>query len=308
MKVLVTGGAGFIGSHVVERLLQDGFEVQVMDNLSTGQRINLPDGIKLHKTDIQSKKVDAIFEREKFDAVCHLAAMTNVRKSVADPVADADTNVLGSVNLLEACRKHDVKKFIFSSTGGALYGDTDILPTPETHPTKPISPYGIDKLAVENYLYYYNLVHGLDVISLRYSNVYGPRQDRKGEGGVVAVFIQALIKDEAPTIFGAGNQTRDFVYVADVASANLKAVKSDLKGFQTFNISTGEETSVNDLHKTLTEALGKNIAARRGPAAKGEIQRSCLDNAKARQELGWTVEYDIAKGIAETVAYFHNNY
>lgn len=304
-KVLVTGGAGFIGSHVVEQLKASGYGVVVVDDLSTGKRINLSGDVKFYELDILDKKLNRVFENENINAVCHLAASTNVPKSIENPIKDAKTNILGMLNLLENCKEFGVKKFIFSSTGGALYGNTDILPTPEDHPTQPISPYGVDKLTGEKYLYYYNKVHNLPVVILRYSNVYGPKQERKGEGGVVAIFIKQLLAGKQPTINGKGEQTRDFVYVEDVARANLLALEESREKLYIYNISTGKDTSINSLYTVLAEKLGATTTPSYGPLIGGEVIRSCLDNEMALKELRWRPEYSLSDGLNKTIEYFN---
>ena len=303
---MVTGGAGFIGSHLVDKLVEEGKDVVVVDNLTTGKKINLNKKAKFIEIDITDSGISKVFENENFDAVCHFAASTNVRKSVENPLNDIKTNVLGMVNLLEACKKHGIKKVVFSSTGGALYGNTDKLPTLENHPTRPISPYGIDKLAGENFLYYYNKVHGLPVTILRYSNVYGPRQDRKGEGGVVAVFIKQLMEKQTPIINGDGEQTRDFIYVSDIANANALALEQEERNesFNIYNISGGAETSINDLLGIISKKLSVDLKPEYGPKLKGEILRSCLDNSLATKELNFVPKYNLEKGIDATIQYF----
>lgn len=308
MKILVTGGAGFIGSHIIDELLTLGHEPVILDNFSTGQERNVPAGVKVYRLDLADEKLSQVFGEEKFDAVCHLAAATNVRKSVANPLNDIQNNVSGMVNLLEAVKSHNIKKFVFSSTGGALYGNTDHLPTPETHPTKPISPYGIDKLTGENYLFFYHKVYGMPVNILRYSNVYGPRQDRKGEGGAVAVFAKQMLNQETSTINGDGTQTRDFVFVKDVAHANVLALLQEGNGYEAYNIATGVETSVNELFGTLQQALGASTEPKFNPDVKGEIMHSCLDNAKARTGLNWQPEFSLSQGLTATVEYLRQEY
>jgi len=310
MKILVSGGAGFIGSHICDLLVGQGHEVAVVDDLSTGKEINLDPKVKLYKLDIGDQKLAQVFEKEKFDLVCHQAAVTDVRKSVADPISNAQGNILAMLNLLENCRKFNVKKFVFASTGGALYGDTDQLPTKEDHPTKPISPYGINKLCGEMYLRFYNKIYGLPVTILRYSNVYGPRQDRKGEGGVVAVFIRkAMLPDQGEVVInGDGQQTRDFMFVKDVARANVQALLDKGEGFNIYNLGTGVETSVNDLFEAIVHELGAEVKKTHGPTLAGEIQRSCLDNGKIKLALGWVPKYSLEQGVQETIEYFKENY
>lgn len=309
MKILVTGGAGFIGSHLVERLIKQNHQPVVLDNLSTGNKKNLPSGIRFYQMELADKRIEKLLKKEEIQAVCHLAASTNVLKSIEEPLNDIENNIFGMVNLLEACQKNGgIKRFVFSSTGGALYGDTKHLPTPENHSTYPISPYGIDKLTGENYLYFYHKVYNLPVTILRYSNVYGPRQDRKGEGGVVAIFIQKIINNEKSTINGDGEQTRDFIFVEDIAKANSAALNQKAKNFSIYNISTGKETSINCLFKTLARNLNYSLRPKYGSANKGEINRSCLDPSLAKKELKWNSEHSIEEGIKKTINYFRNNY
>lgn len=304
MKIFVTGGAGFIGSNLVDALIELGHQVCIIDNLSTGQKENINQQAKFFELDIQDKKLAEIFESEKPEVVFHLAAQIDVRKSVAEPVEDAKANILGSLNLLENCKKFKIKKIIFSSTGGAIYGDSDIVPTPESAPQLPISPYGIGKLSVEKYLYYYHIVHGLDYTVLRYANVYGPRQNSHGEAGVVAIFCDKLLKNQPPIINGDGKQTRDYVYVADVVSANLAALNS-LPG-QTYNVGTGIESDVNKVATLIKEGIGSDLDFSYGPAKPGEQKRSCLNYDKIKKELGWLPKTSLAHGIAATTQWFIN--
>jgi len=302
MKILVTGGAGFIGSNLVDALINEGHDVCIVDNLSTGQKENLNAKAKLFEMDITDKKLAEVFAQEKPEAVFHLAAQIDVRKSVADPVADAQINILGSINLLENCKKFGVKKFIFSSTGGAIYGDADIIPTPETYEQKPISPYGICKLSVEKYLHYYHVVFGLPYVILRYANVYGPRQNFQGEAGVVAIFCSKLLAGNQPTIWGAGKQTRDYVFVGDVVAANLAALKSDKVDI--YNVGTSVETDVNQLAEEIKKNISTDLEFSHGEAKAGEQQRSCLDYSKIKKELGWEPKVKLIEGIKKTVEWF----
>lgn len=303
MKVLLSGGAGFIGSHLAEAYLKEGMEVVVVDDLSHGKKENIPQGAKFYQTDIcELKALEEIFEKEQPELVNHHSAQIDVRKSVAEPVFDARVNILGSLNLLELSRKYQIKKFIFASTGGALYGEQEEFPAKEDHPIRPVSPYGVAKASVELYLYYYHQVHRLEYVSLRYSNVYGPRQDPFGEAGVVAIFCQKLLSGETPIINGSGEQTRDFVYVKDVVRANLSALKPGLVG--AFNISTGKETTINQLYQIITRIAGKNLKPVYGPAKPGEAFRSCLDNSLAQKTLGWKPEVKLEEGLKFTLKYF----
>lgn len=302
MKVLVTGGAGFIGSHLVDRLIQEGHEVVVVDNLSTGKRRNLNRAARLVKLDIQSWRLERVFRNERPHMVMHLAAQMDVRKSVEDPMFDAQVNVLGTLNVLQQSIKHGVRKVVFSSSGGAIYGEQEIYPAPESHVTRPLSPYGVSKLCGEQYLSYYQRVNGLQIVSLRYANVYGPRQDPEGEAGVVAIFIQKLLNNEQAIVNGNGRQTRDFVYVEDVVEANLAAMGQDIQG--TYNVGTGEETSVNDLLGILVRHTNSTCKEVHGPAKGGEQARSVIDSGKLRQELSWESGTELSEGLKRTVDYF----
>ncbi len=302
MKVLVTGGAGFIGSHLVDRLVQEGHEVVVVDNLSTGKRRNLNRAARLYKLDIQSWRLERVFRNERPSLVMHLAAQMDVRRSVEDPVFDAQVNILGTLNVLEQAVKHGVRKVIFSSSGGAIYGEQQAFPAPESHVTQPLSPYGISKLCGEQYLSYYQRVSGVQYVSLRYANVYGPRQDPEGEAGVVAIFIQKLLSHEQPIINGNGRQTRDFIFVEDVVEANLAATGQEVQGV--YNVGTGQETSINDLFRNLVELTKSTCKEVHGPAKKGEQARSAIDSTKLRQELGWEAKVDLHEGLRRTVAFF----
>jgi UDP-glucose 4-epimerase len=302
MKVLVTGGAGFIGSHVTDRLIDAGAEVVVLDNLSSGKRELVNPRARLHEADIGAEGIRALFEQERFDCVDHHAAQMNVRRSVDDPIFDARVNILGSLNLLQAAVATGVKKFVFASTGGAIYGEQLTFPADETHQTCPLSPYGIAKLAVEKYLAFYEDVHGLPYTALRYANVYGPRQDPHGEAGVVAIFGQRLLAREPAIINGDGEQTRDFVYVEDVVRANVLAVTTDLRGI--YNVGTGIETSVDVLYAYLAKHSGATSAPRHGPAKAGEQRRSILDSRKLQAATTWRPTISIDEGLRRTVAYF----
>lgn len=304
MNVLVTGGAGFIGSHVVDQLREGGHAVAVLDDLSSGDERNVPRGVKLHRMSLNDPKLEAVFKKGKFDAVCHLAAKTNMRESLTDPIADIESNVAGLVRLLElAAKKYPVKKFVFASTGGALYGDTKQLPVGEDAPTKPISPYGVGKLAGERYLYYYHAVHGLPVVVLRNSNVYGPRNERKKYVGSVVAFIRDIMAGKEIVINGDGRQTRDFVYVEDVARANVLALARIKRDFLVCNVSGGSETSINELIRAIEKHTGKKAKVRRNPAIRGEVRRSYLENRRARRELKWKPLQTVESGIRKTVEY-----
>jgi UDP-glucose 4-epimerase len=303
MRVLVTGGAGFVGSHVVDAFLAAGHRVAVVDNLSTGRRERLNPGAAFHELDLRSPQLPEIFDAERPEAVVHLAAQAAVPRSISDPLFDASVNVLGGVNLLECCRRFGVGRIVYSSSGGAGYGDTDVVPTPEEHPTRPVSPYGVSKVALELYVGAWQHIFGIRGISLRYANVYGPRQDPEGEAGVVAIFCHRLLTGQQAIINGDGEQTRDYVYVQDVAAANLRALAcADVTGC--VNIGTGVETTVNALYRELAAAAGLTVVARHGPAKPGEQRRSCLDPALARRELGWEPSVALADGLARTLRSF----
>jgi UDP-glucose 4-epimerase len=309
-RILVTGGAGFIGSHVAELFLAEGDSVEILDNFSSGKRENLPPMAKVHSLDITSPEAAAVVREGRFDVVCHLAAQIDVRKSVADPVFDAQVNIGGSLNLLEAVRASGYKtRFVFSSTGGAIYGDFVQVPTVESMPKDPESPYGIAKLSVEYYMGYFSRIHGLDTVALRYSNVYGPRQDPHGEAGVVAIFCKRVLAGEPLTVFGDGRQTRDYVFAGDVARANFLAATRPLAPMRqldvrAFNIGTGVETSVIDLARTIAACAGKDETVSHAAARPGEQSRSSVNTAKAAAELGWIPQVSLSDGLSKTYAYF----
>ncbi len=309
-RVLVTGGAGFIGSHVVRAFLADGAAVSVMDNLSTGTRAHVPPEAMFHHLDITTADAATLVRESQFDVICHLAAQIDVRKSVAAPAADAQLNIGGSLNLLEAVRMSGAPtRFVFSSTGGAVYGDLVAPPTAETAPKDPQSPYGTAKLSVEYYMGYYARVHGLDTVALRYSNVYGPRQDPHGEAGVVAIFCDRLIDGSPITIFGDGRQTRDYVYAGDVARANLLAATATLPAAtaldsRAFNVGTSIETDVVRLAEVLRRLSGSTSAITHAPARAGEQLRSAVAIAKSARALGWRPEVGLEDGLRLTYDWF----
>jgi UDP-glucose 4-epimerase len=303
MKVLVTGGAGFIASHVVDRYLAAGHEVVVVDDLSTGSRANVDGRSRFHRLDIRSPELSAVFAAERPEVVNHHAAQASVRVSVEHPDRDAEVNILGSLNVLRCCREYRVRHVIYASTGGAVYGDTTQVPTPESHPVRPASPYGVSKLTVERYLGCWESLYGIRTIALRYANVYGPRQNPQGEAGVVAIFTSRLLQGQPSIINGDGRQTRDYVYVADVAEANMAALeRPGLHGV--FNIGTGVETSVVELFQQLRDVIGRSADAAHGPAKEGEQRRSALDSSIARRELGWSPAVRLREGLAATVECF----
>ena len=307
-KVLVTGGAGFIGSHVADRLVAEGCEVHVLDDLSGGVHENVPEAATLHVIDVRdAEAVRALFEQEQFAALCHLAAQMDVRRSVADPVFDANVNVIGLLNLMEAGRDNGLEKVAFASTGGAIYGEPDPEvngggPQPEDHPTRPMSPYGITKLVSEHYLRFYEQTHGVPYAALRFGNVYGPRQNPHGEAGVVAIFAQRMLRGEGVTINGPGTQTRDYVYVGDVVRAFVAALAQPESGI--FNVGTGVETDVNELFAHINRYTEAGVDETHGPAKPGEQQRSVLDTSRAQETLGWRPEVSVADGLEKTVAWF----
>lgn len=307
-RVLVTGGAGFIGSHVADAYLARGAEVWIVDDLSSGRRSNIPAGAKFVELDIGDPRLDDLFrEAGGFDLVNHHAAQIDVRRSVADPRYDARINVDGLLNVLECARRHGTERIIFVSSGGVVYGEPEQRPTPETAPKLPQSPYGVTKLSAEYYLAYYHQVHGLEYAALRYANVYGPRQDPHGEAGVVAIFSTRLLDGEPLTVFGDGKQTRDYVYVGDVVAANMVVtdhVFGRLNGIddRAFNVGTGKETSVNELARTLMEGVGREVEVRYAPPRAGELRHSCLDASRLRA-LGWAPATDLRAGLAATYEY-----
>ncbi len=304
MRILVTGGAGFIGSHIVDALIDRGHRVTVLDNLSSGQEANLNRRAKFIKGDITNqKKLESVFKRVEPEAIFHLAAQINVRASVENPILDAECNIIGSLRLIDMAAKAGVKKFIFSSTGGAMFGDDANYPATEKEPMTPLSPYGLAKAGVEEYLRFYHRVHGLPSVILRYSNVYGPRQNPHGEAGVIAVFTSAMLEGRNPTINGDGEQTRDYVYVGDVVKANLAALDAELTE-GTFHIGTGKETTVNEVFRLLNWQFGKTFEAIHGPAKAGETKRSALDASQAEQILGWKPEVVVTEGITATATWF----
>lgn len=308
MKILVTGGAGFIGSHIVDALIKKGCEVAIVDNLSTGQKENINPKAKFIEADlVDFEQIAKIIAKEKPEIIYHLAAQMDVRKSVADPIFDAKNNILAGYNLIKLANENKIKKFIFSSTGGATYGDTQNRPTMETEKEWPLSPYGIAKLSIDKYLNYYNQVFGLKYISLRYANVYGPRQNPHGEAGVVAIFINKMLRKEEPTINGDGKQTRDYVFVKDVVKANILALEK-IDSIGIFNVGTGKETSVNELFAQINANFGNKFKEIHGEAKPGEQKTSCLNFSKINKEFGWKPEYDLSSGIKETFKWFQKKY
>ena len=303
MNVLVTGGAGFVGSHVVDRLLAASHTVHVLDNLATGRRERVPAAARLHVCDLRDARLDTVITAVRPAVVVHVAAQAAVSRSVSDPRHDASVNVLGTIALLESCRRAGVPRTIYISTGGAAYGDTDVLPTPEDHPIRPASPYGISKVTAERYLEVWAALTGASGLTLRLANVYGPRQDPAGEAGVIAIFASRLLSGVRCVVNGDGDQTRDYVYVGDVADAVALAVSSpDAVGIA--NIGTGIETTVNDLYRRLARLTNVRGDAEHAPAKPGEQRRSVLDATRAKSLLGWSATTPLDEGLTQTVAWF----
>ncbi|MGE3799515.1 MAG: NAD-dependent epimerase/dehydratase family protein [Candidatus Kapaibacterium sp.] len=306
MKILVTGGAGFIGSHLVDAYLSAGHDVVVLDNFSTGDHRNLASKARVVEGDVRDADlVNGLFELEQFNLVNHHAAQLDVRISVANPAFDAEQNIIGSVNLLQAAVTTGVERFIFASSGGTVYGDQQVFPADETHPTNPISPYGVSKLSVEKYLGYFAYQHGLRYGVLRYTNVYGPRQNSHGEAGVVAIFCTRMLSGEQPIIFGSGEQTRDYVYVGDIARANLMVTDYlERHPSGTFNICTNTEVTINQLFQQLNGMVENQFEEVHGEAKPGEQFRSVCAYDKAAAELGWRPEVDLEEGLRRTIESF----
>lgn len=306
MKILVTGGAGFIASQIADAFIKEGHQVVILDDLSTGFEKNINSKAKFVKANICDKSLDKLFAEEKFDVVNHHAAQMDVRRSVKDPEFDATTNILGTINLLQNCVKYGVKKFMFASTGGAVYGEQDYFPADEKHNQQPKSPYGISKLAVEKYLYFYNSEHRLNYTILRYANIYGPRQNPFGEAGVVAIFSTRLLKGEQPIINGHGKQTRDYVFVGDVVKANVLTLKDEVS--DVYNIGTGIETDVNQLFNYINDITKAGKEEKHGPAAAGEQLRSVITSDKLFNKFGWRPSTKLEDGLKSTVEFFRNNF
>lgn len=305
MRIVVTGGAGFIASNIADAYIERGHEVHIFDDFSTGQRGNLNPKSTLHQIDIADNQSARLIEQIKPDVLSHHAAQMDVRHSVADPSFDARVNILGFINLLEGCKNAGVKKVIFASSGGAVYGEQESFPAPESHATQPASPYGVSKRTGELYLSYYHQTFGLPYTALRYANVYGPRQSSKGEAGVVAIFLSLLLTGKAPIINGDGKQTRDYVYVGDVVAANVAALERDFVG--PVNIGTGVETDVVTIYHHLRDAVGSQLQAQHGPAKAGEQRRSCIDNRRAGEVLGWRPKVTLPDGLQRTAAYYREH-
>jgi UDP-glucose 4-epimerase len=303
MRVLVTGGAGFIGSHVVDACVAAGNQVAVVDDLSTGKKTNLNPSAQFFQVDILNvEQLDAVFSSFRPEAICHLAAKANVRESMEKPVLYAEVNVIGSLNLLGLARRHGSKKVIYASTAGAVYGEPEYLPVDEAHPINPLDPYGASKHHVEHYLYQYHRNYGLDFTILRFPNVYGPRQDPFGEAGVVAIFTLAMLQGRQPVIYGTGEQERDFVYVGDIAQANVLALTRG--SGEIYNLGSGVGVSINTVFNTIKEITHASCEEKHGPAKLGEVYRIYVNASKAAAGLGWQPETTLHEGLERTIAYF----
>ncbi len=308
-SVLVTGGAGFIGSHIAEAYLAAGWSVTCLDDLSRGKREQVPAGATFIHADVRSTEAFAAIADGGYDVINQQAAQIDVRISVDEPAHDASINLVGFANILGAAAVGKVQRVVFASSGGVVYGDPDVIPTPEPTATLPISPYGVSKLAGEHYLRVLGMLHGFEGVAMRYSNVYGPRQDPKSEAGVVSIFVSRILAGQPLTIFGDGEQTRDYVFVRDVARANLLAStatvsRGDRLDVPAFNIATSRETTVNALARHVMQALGRDVPVEHAPQRAGELQRSCLDTAKARRELGWEPQVSFDEGLTALAGWF----
>jgi len=312
-KVLVTGGAGFIGSHIVDGYIEEGYQVVVIDDLSRGKRENLNKKTRFYKMDINDRKIAEVFAEEKFDLVNHHAAQIDLRISVKKPLFDAKINILGTLNLLENCLKHKVKNFIFISSGGAIYGEPENMPVDEYYTKNPLSPYAIAKHTIEHYLYYYRQTFALNYVALRYANVYGPRQDPFGEAGVVAIFSQRMLRKDRPTIFGDGEQLRDYIYIDEVVNINmltsqkiesLNEKKASSPDDLSYNVGIGKGNSVNFLYRVLAEITDFQEKPIYAPGKKGDIRKIYLDTTKAKKELGWQAKLQLRDGLEKTVEWF----
>lgn len=302
MNILVTGGAGFIGSHIVDQFVGEGHRVSVIDDLSTGKRKQVHRKAVFYKMDVCSPRVEEVFKKERPLGIVHLAAQMNVRKSTEDPVFDAEVNIVGILRLLELAVRYGARKILFASSGGTVYGEQEAFPASESHPTRPLSPYGISKLTCEYYLEYYRHVAGLKYVALRLANVYGPRQHSEGEAGVVAIFTQQMLTGKQPRINGNGLQTRDYVYIGDVVEAVRAVFVPSVEGI--FNVGTGTETTVNEIFTRLKELTNSQCQEIHGPAKKGEQIRSVLDVSKLEKETDWAPGVSLSDGLDETVKFF----
>ena len=304
MNIIVTGGAGFIGSNVADAFIEKGHRVIIIDNLSSGKKINVNEKAEFYEMGIGDPKVEEIFSSNKIDILCHHAAQIDVRKSVADPVFDASVNIIDAIKLLQLCVKYKVPKVIFSSTGGAIYGEPEKNPADENTPALPLAPYGTSKLCFEKYLQFYKNLYGLEYSILRYANIFGPRQDPHGEAGVVAIFSGLLLDGKSPKIFGNGEQTRDYLFVGDVVRANLMCLEGG-DGI-IVNLGTGVETSVNDLFNAMAKITGSKVKPIFEPERPGEVQRICLDAQKAKKLLGWEPKVTLEEGLEKTIDFFRS--
>ena len=305
MKILVTGGAGFIGSHIVDRLINEGHQVVIVDNLITGKKENINPKATFFNLDIRSEKLEHVFKKENPDCVVHHAAQMSVAVSMKKPVFDADVNILGGLNILQNCVKYNTKKIIFASSGGTVYGEAENSPTTENEPFCPLSPYGVSKVATEYYLSFYKHEYNLPYAALRYGNIYGPRQDPHGEAGVVAIFIKAMLTGKTPTIFGKGDCIRDYVYVDDIVAANMLAINRNICG--AFNIGTSKGTDVREVFDTLKRITGFPEVCEYGPAREGDLKQSILSFDKAQKDLSWKPCVSLYKGFEKTVEFFRKN-
>ena len=305
MKICVTGGAGFIGSNIVDKYIELGHEVVVLDNLSTGNKKNLNPKAKFYEIDVTSNEVETIFGAEKFDILNHHAAQVDVRVSVNNPIFDAQTNIIGGINLYSFAVKYGVKKIIFASSGGTVYGEQEHFPAPENDPTEPVSPYGISKLTNEKYIKYFNINDGIDYVIFRYANVYGPRQNPFGEAGVVAIFANKMLNGEQPFINGDGLNTRDYIYVDDLVHANVLALNAEIQGI--YNIGTGIETDVNYIFNSLKEIIQSDCEEIYKPSKPGEQRRSSISPNKFYQDSGWIAKTRLNEGLVKTVEFFKNS-
>lgn len=303
---LVTGGAGFIASHLVDKLIKKGMRIVIVDNLSSGRKDNINKKAKFYKTNICSpSKISEIFSQEKPEVVFHYAAHIEARISVKNPIFDAKTNVMGLLNILDNCRKNKVRKIIFASSGGEVYGEPQKIPTPEDSPLNPVSPYGITKLAGEKYLFSYSKLFGISCVALRYGNVYGPRQNPNGEAGVVAIFINKILNEKQPLIHGSGEQIRDYIFIKDAIDATVAALRAGFNGV--LNIGTGQGHSVLEIFRVITKLTGSRVLEKHTPLFTYGLNRSCLDVRKARRVLNWVPKYDLQKGLEETVQWYRNH-
>ena len=302
MKILVTGGAGFVGSHLVDKLISEKNDVVIIDDLSTGKKEFINKSAKFYKIDIRNKKISNIFDKHNFDIVYHLAAQKSVPYSLKNPIEDANINILGALNLLENCVKHKIEKIIFTSTGGAIYDSADTFPTDEYSEARPLSPYAVSKFAIEKYLNFYQKVHGLNYVIIRPANIYGPRQDPHGEAGVIAIFISNLLQNKQCYING-GDQTRDFVYVKDVVNALILSQKAKN---EIYNIGTANDISITNLYEKIRKLANSNLTPEHRPNIKGEVIKSQLSSKKIKEQINWTPKISLNDGISETINYFKN--